>query len=103
MVKATPSSLLKKSLVPKRTLVMITTLYTFPQSEEEEQKSVLKRSENDAPLVKGNSGYRASPRISPQIAPPSPIKETSEVPETAKASPRTSPRASPEKETKATP
>ena len=52
----TPSSLLKKSLLQKK------------QKEEDLKKSALKRRENDVPLVKENSGHRASPRTSPQAS-----------------------------------
>jgi hypothetical protein len=36
---------------------------------ESSPKGVLRRKENDEPLIKGNSGYRTSPRISPVRTP----------------------------------
>ena len=77
-IKATPSSLLKKSLLQKKTAA--------------QEKSVLKRRDNDIPLVKENSGYRASPRTSPKSS----VKRA-DVKITPKKSPKKTPVKTPKK------
>ena len=44
--------------------------FIFQDSIAEETKGVLKRKSNDVPLIKSNSGYRASPRAVAKSASP---------------------------------
>ena len=67
-IESTPSNLLKKSLLRKA--------MADETNKEQTPKSVLHRSDNDAPLVKENSGARTSPRTSPKAIAATPEVKT---------------------------